>query len=363
MDQESQGFTPTASRSRLIYEFEKEHGELVEEEKAKSWTYATGSPLRKAATTSTASSNFSSPKSAATTPLRNNNNNTPKASPQHKSSGSPLQPTTPKFGSGSSSSVLNKSSGSPLRNAALNRRLSSSSPRDPSKSAQSPSLANKSTAPKSGASSPALNRTSNSSPKSSSNSNYMPKSTASPSASANNSPYRRPTASSSALNTAASSMKAPVRSSPPKTSTTSNCSPKNVVNSSNNKKSPRRSSSHFRASPAKGCASPSISDNGPAVSVMKRAAIFDTPRPAAKDPTELSLTERKALFERNKGQAPTPKMSTPASNYSRPHPATATTAKAAATTTPAASASAHSTPSHAQKFGLQKQLMEQSLSG
>ena len=47
------------------------------------------------------------------------------------------------------------------------------------------------------------------------------------------------------------------------------------------------------------------------ISVLKRAAMFDSPRTPAKDPTELSLTERKALFERNKGYAPIPKMVTP----------------------------------------------------
>lgn len=54
-----------------------------------------------------------------------------------------------------------------------------------------------------------------------------------------------------------------------------------------------------------------ISDNGPALSVAKRAAQFDLPRLSAKDPAELTLSERKALFEKNKGQPPTPKVKTP----------------------------------------------------
>ena len=44
MKKESQGFTPTESRSCLIYEFEKEQENEAEEETAKSWTFATGSP-------------------------------------------------------------------------------------------------------------------------------------------------------------------------------------------------------------------------------------------------------------------------------------------------------------------------------
>ncbi|KAI9557161.1 hypothetical protein GHT06_016968 [Daphnia sinensis] len=43
---ESQGFTPTESRSRLIYEFEKEQENDIEEESANSWTFAAGSPYK-----------------------------------------------------------------------------------------------------------------------------------------------------------------------------------------------------------------------------------------------------------------------------------------------------------------------------
>lgn len=43
---ESQGFTPTESRSRLIYEFEKEQENEIEEESANSWTFAAGSPYK-----------------------------------------------------------------------------------------------------------------------------------------------------------------------------------------------------------------------------------------------------------------------------------------------------------------------------
>ncbi|XP_046438259.1 anillin-like [Daphnia pulex] len=45
---ESQGFTPTESRSRLIYEFEKEQENEIEEETAKSWTFTAGSPHKSA---------------------------------------------------------------------------------------------------------------------------------------------------------------------------------------------------------------------------------------------------------------------------------------------------------------------------
>ncbi|KAG8228660.1 hypothetical protein J437_LFUL008897, partial [Ladona fulva] len=48
----------------------------------------------------------------------------------------------------------------------------------------------------------------------------------------------------------------------------------------------------------------------PAVgSVLQRAALFESPTtsPKMKDPTELSISERKALFEKNKGQALIPK--------------------------------------------------------
>lgn len=62
---------------------------------------------------------------------------------------------------------------------------------------------------------------------------------------------------------------------------------------------------------SKRCVRSEISDNGPALSVAKRAAQFDLPRLSAKDPAELTLSERKALFEKNKGQPLTPKVKTP----------------------------------------------------
>ena len=219
----------------MIFEFEKERGEPVEEEQAKSWTYAAGSPVKAA--------NRYQITSPSESPLRN----VPKTIV--------------------SSSAL-KDIGSPLRSGPSYSALKSS----PAK---------------------------------------------------------------------------PTRSSPFKTA--------EVVASSrlSNVKSPSKSNSRLpiassKPSPQKPSAPSSISDNGPAVSVLKRAAMFDSPRPIPKDPTELSLSERKALFEKNKGQPPTPKVTTAASSGFR-------------SKVPAAPFASQT--DGGQKLGFQKQMVEQSLEG
>ena len=59
-----------------------------------------------------------------------------------------------------------------------------------------------------------------------------------------------------------------------------------------------------------------VRPSGPSLSVLKRAAMFESPMPAAKDPAELTMSERKALFERNQGKSqPTPsRLATPSAS-------------------------------------------------
>ncbi len=49
-------------------------------------------------------------------------------------------------------------------------------------------------------------------------------------------------------------------------------------------------------------------------SVQELAAQFDSPRSMPKDPTEMTILERKALFERNKGPVSNTKLQTPKTN-------------------------------------------------
>ena len=56
------------------------------------------------------------------------------------------------------------------------------------------------------------------------------------------------------------------------------------------------SPSKVSASALRSYASPAVSDNGPAVSVLSRAALFDTPRQVPKDPTELVTTDFQCNF-------------------------------------------------------------------
>ena len=51
-------------------------------------------------------------------------------------------------------------------------------------------------------------------------------------------------------------------------------------------------------------------------SVQELAAQFDSPRVALKDPAEMTISERKALFENNKGQLSNIKLRTPQTNHS-----------------------------------------------
>jgi hypothetical protein len=51
-------------------------------------------------------------------------------------------------------------------------------------------------------------------------------------------------------------------------------------------------------------------------SVQELAAQFDSPRVALKDPAEMTISERKALFENNKGQLSNIKIRTPQTNRS-----------------------------------------------
>ena len=91
-----------------------------------------------------------------------------------------------------------------------------------------------------------------------------------------------------------------------------------------------------------------INSHDVGVSVLKRVAQFDSPRLPARDPAEFSLSERKALFEKNKGKPPTPKFASP--DVSRPSVKNA--------------ASPISTAFNAdQNYGLPKSSMEHSLSG
>ena len=169
--QQSQGFTPTASRSRLIYEFEKERSEELSEETASSWTYAEGSPQKESPRKSLPTKKESSPRKSL--PTKKVTESPRKLEPVKSAAALPvIDKTAPKTSSAAKVSAI---------------------PAKPAKPAK-PSLA--------------------------------------------------PT--------------------------------------------------------------PDICDNGPAVSVLRRAAQFDTPRPPPKDLSELSLMERKALFEKNKGQPPTP---------------------------------------------------------
>ncbi|CAG9792996.1 unnamed protein product [Diatraea saccharalis] len=52
---------------------------------------------------------------------------------------------------------------------------------------------------------------------------------------------------------------------------------------------------------------PKVNGNVDRSSVLSKAALFETGSPKAKDPAEMSLRERKALFEKNKGAAIVPK--------------------------------------------------------
>jgi hypothetical protein len=83
------------------------------------------------------------------------------------------------------------------------------------------------------------------------------------------------------------------------------------------------------------------------VSVLKRVAQFDSPRLPARDPAEFSLSERKALFEKNKGKPPTPKFASP--DVSRPAVKNASPISTAFNLD--------------QNYGLCKSTMEHSLSG
>lgn len=94
------------------------------------------------------------------------------------------------------------------------------------------------------------------------------------------------------------------------------------------------------------------------VSVLKRVAQFDSPRPPARDPAEFSLSERKALFEKNKGKPPTPKTVTPElsrSGLGSSVNLTSPSTKRALAISPACTVG--------QRFGLPKSAMENSLSG
>lgn len=72
-----------------------------------------------------------------------------------------------------------------------------------------------------------------------------------------------------------------------------------------------------------------VRPSGPSLSVLKRAAMFESPQPSAKDPAELPMSERKALFEKNKIKCqPTPsRLATPSATRIAPEscktPATA----------------------------------------
>lgn len=52
---------------------------------------------------------------------------------------------------------------------------------------------------------------------------------------------------------------------------------------------------------------PKLNGNVDRTSVLSKAAMFEAGSPKAKDPAEMSLRERKALFEKNKGVAIVPK--------------------------------------------------------
>lgn len=52
---------------------------------------------------------------------------------------------------------------------------------------------------------------------------------------------------------------------------------------------------------------PKFNGNVDRTSVLSKAAMFEAGSPKAKDPAEMSLQERKALFEKNKGAAIVPK--------------------------------------------------------
>lgn len=52
---------------------------------------------------------------------------------------------------------------------------------------------------------------------------------------------------------------------------------------------------------------PKLNGNVDRTSVLSKAAMFEAGSPKAKDPAEMSLRERKALFEKNKGAAIVPK--------------------------------------------------------
>lgn len=70
---ESQGYTPTESRSRLIYEFEKEQENEVEEETARSWTF-TASPHDVASPVKTMASKIFKPENTPSSNFKNKNN-------------------------------------------------------------------------------------------------------------------------------------------------------------------------------------------------------------------------------------------------------------------------------------------------
>lgn len=62
-----------------------------------------------------------------------------------------------------------------------------------------------------------------------------------------------------------------------------------------------------KASPVVKRLAPKLNGNVDRNSVLSKAAMFEAGSPKAKDPAEMSLRERKALFEKNKGAAIVPK--------------------------------------------------------
>lgn len=62
-----------------------------------------------------------------------------------------------------------------------------------------------------------------------------------------------------------------------------------------------------KASPVVKRLAPKLNGNVDRNSVLSKAAMFEAGSPKAKDPAEMSLRERKALFEKNKGAAIIPK--------------------------------------------------------
>lgn len=92
---------------------------------------------------------------------------------------------------------------------------------------------------------------------------------------------------------------------------------------------------------------PVVRPSGPSLSVLKRAAMFESPQPIAKDPAELTMSERKALFEKNQVKA-------------QPTPSRLTTPSVART-----ASQSYKTPvaTSSRNFGTNKSVTDQSLSG